>query len=406
MTQRLYYDDSYLREFRAKALKASHTERGYEIILDQTAFYPSSGGQPHDLGHIHSGLVKDVFENEHGEIIHCVDRPVDSQDLECSINWERRFDHMQQHTGQHVLSQAFLRTSKLDTVSFHMGVDYATIDLDAESASMEQVRQAEDLANSILYENRPIKIRMAAPEEVPELGLRKESHRSGPLRIVEVKDFDVSACGGTHVKSTGEVGVITIRKIERVNRQARVEFACGRRALELHRKDVQNLEAIARRFSVGLHETHQRVEKQGEEVRQLRRLLQEKNKTLARLLAREFYVEAPEYQGFKMVKRLFEGEEIDFIKLLAQCVVAQGPCVALLGNRSAQAQLVLAQSESLPWDLRPLISECSRLIEGRGGGSRTLAQAGGRNPSQLQSALDWAEAQVLSKMKRLHPSIN
>jgi alanyl-tRNA synthetase len=397
MTKRLYYDDSYLRNFRAKALKISQTEKGCEITLDQTAFYPSSGGQPHDLGSIHSGLVEDVFENEGGDIVHCVDRPVDSQDLECIIDWERRFDHMQQHTGQHVLSQAFLRTSKLGTVSFHMGVDYATIDLNAESVSMEQVHKTEDLANSILYENRPVRVRIATPEEAPELSLRKESHRSGPLRIVEVVDFDVSACGGTHVKSTGEVGMISIRKIERVNRQARIEFVCGRRALKLHRRDIQSLEAIARTFSVGLHETPQRVEKQGEEVRQLRRLLQEKNKTLASLLAREIYLEAPEYQEFKMVKRLFEYEEIDFIKLLAQSVVAQGPCVALLGNRSVQVQLVFAQSESLPWDMRPLINECCKLIEGRGGGSRTLAQAGGRNPSHLRSALDWAEAQILSE---------
>jgi alanyl-tRNA synthetase len=397
MTQRLYYNDSYLRRFRAKALKISKTERGYEVTLDQTAFYPSSGGQPHDLGSIYSGLVEDVFENKCGEIVHCLDRPVDSQDLECIIDWERRFDHMQQHTGQHVLSQAFLRTSKLGTVSFHMGVDYATIDLNAESVSMEQVHKADDLANSILYENRPVRVRIATPEEVPELGLRKESHRSGPLRIVEVEDFDVSACGGTHVKSTGEVGMISIRKIERVNRQARIEFACGRRALKLHRTDIQSLEAIARGFSVGLRETPQRVEKQGEEVRHLRRLLQEKNKTLARLLAREIYLETPEYQGFKLVKRLFEDEETDFIKLLAQSVVAQGPCVVLLGNRSVQVQLVFAQSDSLPWDMRPLINGCCKLIEGRGGGSRTLAQAGGRNPGHLQSVLDWAEAQVLSE---------
>jgi alanyl-tRNA synthetase len=278
-----------------------------------------------------------------------------------------------------------------------MGMGYATIDLNTESASMEQVHKAEDLANSILCENRPVRSRIAAPEEVPELGLRKESHRSGPLRIVEVEDFDVSACGGTHVKSTGEVGVITVRKIERVNRQARVEFACGRRALKLHRADLESLEAIARIFSVGLHETPQRVEKQGEEVRQLRRLLQEKNKTLASLLARKFYLEAPEYRGFRLVKRLFEGEETDFVKLLAQCLVDQGPCVALLGNRSEQAQLVLAQSESLPWDMRSLVNGCCKFIEGRGGGSRTLAQAGGRNPSRLESALDWAEAQFPSK---------
>lgn len=277
-----------------------------------------------------------------------------------------------------------------------MGATYTTIDLESGSVGKDQLRQAEDLANAIVYENRAVKVSLVSPEEVPSLSLRKESQREGPLRVVEVEDFDVSACGGTHVKLTGEIGGILIRKVERVNRQTRIEFVCGRRALESYRTDLLSLDMIARKFSVGLDETPQRVEKQIEETRQLRKALQEKNKTLVELLAKDFYAKASEHQGFKTVKHLFEDEEFDFMKLLAQSIVLQGPCVALLANKSSEAQLVLAQSESLRWDLRGLLSECCRLIEGKGGGTVNLVQGGGKNPQQLQAALDLAESRILS----------
>jgi alanyl-tRNA synthetase len=396
MTRRLYYLDSYLRQFQANVLKLSQTDTGFEIVLDQTAFYPTSGGQPHDLGCIQGRPILDVFENEKAEIIHRAEKPVESGELECSIDWLRRFDHMQQHTGQHILSQAFLRTCQLNTVGFHMGASYSTIDLESGNIGKDQLRQAEDLANAIVYESRPVTVRLVSPQEVPNLNLRKESQRQGPLRIVEVEDFDVSACGGTHVRMTGEIGGILIRKVERVKRQTRVEFVCGRRALESHRADLRSLDTIARKFSVGLDEAAQRVEKQIEENRQLRKALQERRETLVELLARDFYAKAQEHQGFKTVKQLFEDEEFDFVKSLAQSIVSQGRCVALLGNKSSQAELVLAQSESMRWDLRELLSECCKLIEGKGGGTANLVQGGGKNPQQLQAALDLAESRILS----------
>ena len=181
-----------------------------------------------------------------------------------------------------------------------------------------------------------------------------------------------------------------------MNRQTRVEFVCGRRALQSHRTDLLNLDTIARKFSVGLDETPQRVEKQIEESRQLRKALQEKSKSLAELLAKDFYAKASTYQGVKTVKHLFEDEEFDFIKLLAQSIVSQGPCVVLLGNKSSRAEMVLAQSESLRWDLRELLNECCKLIEGKGGGTVNLVQGGGKNTQQLRAALDLAESRILS----------
>jgi alanyl-tRNA synthetase len=395
MTERLYYHDSYLRQFEARMVKSEQTAHGCEVVLDATAFYPTSGGQPHDLGTLAGARIQEVVERD-DEIVHRLDGPLASERLDCKIDWERRFDHMQQHTGQHILSQAFVRTAKRNTVGFHMGADYVTIDLDAEGISTQQLSEAERLANAIVYENRPVAARIVPEVEVPALGLRKESLRSGPLRVVSVEDFDVSACGGTHVRRTGEIGSIVIRKVERVNRQARVDFVCGRRSLVSGQRDREALSLVARQFSIGLSEVPARVEKQIQETRQLRKALQLKNKMLADLLANELYRQAPERNGIRIFKHLFEDEEMEFLKGLAQAALTQGSCVvALLGTAGPQATLLFAQSDGLAGDLRQILPACCEVIEGKGGGTRTLVQAGGKNASRLQQALDLAEQRIM-----------
>jgi alanyl-tRNA synthetase len=396
MTERLYYHDSYLRQFEARVVRLEQTVRGCEVVLDTTAFYPTSGGQPHDLGAMAGTLVQEVIERD-DEVVHCLEGSFAGDQVRCEIDWARRFDHMQQHTGQHVLSQAFVRAAKRNTIGFHMGADYVTIDLDAEGISPQQISAAEHLANEIIYENRPIAVRIVPEAEVPALGLRKESQRIGPLRVVSVEDFDVSACGGTHVRRTGEIGSIVIRKVERVNRQARVEFVCGRRSVISGQRDLETLSMVARQLSVGLNEVPSRVEKQLQESRELRKTLQAKNRMLASLLAKEVYAQVPEQQGIRIVKQLFEDEEMEFLKLLAQALVSQGNCVVLLGSGSPQAALLFAQSDNLPGDLRQVLPACCQLIGGKGGGTRTLVQAGGKNTGQLQQALDLAEQQITDK---------
>ena len=396
MTERLYYFDSYLRRFVAKVLRSTETEKGFELVLDQTGFYPTSGGQPHDLGTIQGVPLQDVLENQEDEIIHRTAQAFEATLLDCQIDWQRRFDHMQQHTGQHILSQAFVRTSGFNTVGFHMGANCVTIDLDAEAVSSQQIDEAENLANAVVFENRPVRAQIVAPERLPELNLRKVSQREGPLRVVQVEDFDVSACGGTHVERTGEIGTVVIRKVERVNRQARIEFVCGQRAIAAQRSDRQNLEAIARQFSVGLSEAPARVGRQIEEARQLRKTLQVKNRALANLLAKELYARSGQGAAFRVVKQLLENEEVEFLKLLAQSIIAEGPCIVLLGSRGQQANLVFAQSDDSSLDLRMILSECCSLIRGKGGGTRTLVQARGENPALLQEALDLAQRHIPS----------
>jgi alanyl-tRNA synthetase len=397
MTERLYYFDSYLRRFVARVLRSTETEKGFEFVLDQTGFYPTSGGQPHDLGTIQGVPLEDVFENQEDEIIHRTAQPFQATLLDCHVDWHRRFDHMQQHTGQHILSQAFVRTSGFNTVGFHMGANYVTIDLDAETVNSQQTDEAENLANAVVFENRPVRAEIITPERLPELNLRKVSQREGPIRVVQVEDFDTSACGGTHVRRTGEIGTVVIRKVERVNRQARIEFVCGQRGIAAQKSDRQNLEAIARQFSVGLSEAPARVGRQIEEARQLRKALQVKNRALANLLAKELFARSGQGgTAFRVVKQLLEDEEMEFLKLLAQSILAQGPCIVLLASRGQQATLVFAQSEASSLDLRMILSECCSLIRGKGGGTRTLVQARGENPALLQEALDLAQRHIPS----------
>ena len=396
MTERLYYSDSYLTEFDANVLQGHRAGEHFEVRLDRTAFYPTSGGQPHDLGSIEGHPVVAVLDKPDGAIVHRLEGQIPRTGVHCSINWPRRFDHMQQHTGQHVLSQAFLRTASLATIGFHLSSEYSTIDLEAEEVSLKTLRSAEDLANAIVYENRSVNAQMVSHDEASKLKLRKPSNREGVLRVVTIDRFDVSACGGTHLRQTGEIGGIFIGRVERVNRRTRVEFVCGQRSLRSYRRHLGDLDRISKSLSIARQDAPHRVDKQLQELKQLRKTLKVKNDWLADLLAQELYRRAPSKKGTRIVKHLFEGEERDFIKSLAQRLLACGSCWVLLGNGGSQAQLVLAKSELLPGDLRPVMKECSRLISGKGGGTPTLVQGGGNDPARLQNALDDAEDRILA----------
>jgi alanyl-tRNA synthetase len=209
MTERLYYTDPYLREFDATLIETIPHEGRTALVLDRTAFYPSSGGQPADAGAFHDVRVLDVVEAADGRVLHIVDRAPSTTALHGSIDWTRRFDHMQQHTGQHVLSAAFDRLFGIRTESFHLGAESSTIDL-AREVTASEIERAEDESNRIIWEDRPVSIRFVNAAEARTLGLRKETAREGTIRLIDVTDFDLSACGGTHVARTGAIGIIAI----------------------------------------------------------------------------------------------------------------------------------------------------------------------------------------------------
>ncbi len=396
MTDRLYYSDSYLTEFEAQVVQGEQAGKLFEVRLDRTAFYPTSGGQPHDLGSIAGHPVVEVDDGPDGTIIHRLEHRLPPDRVRCRIHWPRRFDHMQQHTGQHILSQSFIRVASLATVGFHLGTGYSTIDLEAAEVDLDAWRAAESLANSIVYQNRSVTPRLVPPDEAAGLHLRKPSRREGILRVVTIEDFDVSACGGTHVRQTGEIGGIFINRVERVNRRTRIEFVCGVRSLHSYRRRSEGLGRIAKGLSVAPQDAPDRVERQTQEMKALRKRLKAKDECLAGLLAQDLFDQAPSTQGVRIVKHQFEGEESGFLTLLAQRLLACGPCWVVLGNGGEHAQLLLARSESLAGDLRPVMKECSLMVSGRGGGSPALVQGGGSDPGQLRNALDCAAQRVLA----------
>ncbi|MBN8732999.1 MAG: alanyl-tRNA editing protein [Acidobacteria bacterium] len=243
MTRRLYYDDSYLRGFRAEVVGVE----GRRLFLDATAFYPTSGGQPFDMGSINGARVVEVVEEYDGRVVHMVEGDVAPGPVECTIDWGRRFDHMQQHTGQHVLSAVFVERLGMPTLSFHMGAEVSTIELGTAALTTEQIVEVERRANEVIHEGHAVTV--SYHDAGDDLGLRKTSERTGTLRVVSIAELDRSACGGTHVRNTAEVGAVLLRKLDKVRGNVRVEFVCGGRAVKRARADYDTLSRAARVFS-------------------------------------------------------------------------------------------------------------------------------------------------------------
>lgn len=388
-TERLYYTDCYLREFEAQVLDSKDETRGTRVVLDRTAFYPESGGQPSDRGTLGGANVLDVVD-EGDAVIHILDRALPDKAVQGAIDWRRRFDHMQQHTGQHVLSATFERLAGLKTVSFHLGAGASSIDLDSERVGQKQMEAAEEAANDVIFEDRPVRIFFRAEEEVRQLDLRKQTERSGEVRLVEIKDFDLSACGGTHVSSTGAIGVILVRKIERMKGKTRVEFLCGRRALAAARCDYQALSEAARQFSAPGEQVPALLTRQFEELRAMNRTRQKLMERLAEYRARELYSAAAERNGRRVVRAVLDGSDVD-AKRLAHEITHQPGAVALVAAKGKTAALFFAQSPGGPADMGALLKQTLARFGGKGGGTRDFAQGGGVDEAKLEEALAFAE---------------
>jgi len=406
MTERLYYNDSFLYHFDAEVRSVVESPRP-AIILDRTAFYPTSGGQIHDTGWIvpdEPGArfrVSEVADTEDGQVIHYLEAPIKEVQPGTRVHGEidpaRRRDHMQQHSAQHVLSAAFVRLFNMPTVSFHMADDYCSIDLDTPSLSKDQIGSAEGLANEIVLENRCVDMRFVTREEAAKLGLRKlPPAERDQLRLIDIRDFDLTACGGTHVNRTGQIGGIFLRKAEKVRQGYRVEFVAGQRAVSTARRDFNTLTETAALFSAQIYDVPQQARKSLDEIRSLRKQREQSREELAAAQAATLFAETPERHGRKLVVRTFSGRDLDFLKLLAQTLTRQSPAVtALLATESPQPALVFAQSAGQPHDMGALLKETVVKLGGRGGGTKDLAQGGVPQPTGLADALV-AAAQTLT----------
>lgn len=400
MTKRLYYDNPALDEFESVVegvVEPSGQQARTGVILRETAFYPTSGGQVYDTGWLTSGSermrVADVAENEQNAIVHYLEAPARPPAVGSvvlgRIDRERRRDHMQQHSGQHVLSAAFVELYQMATVSFHMGEDYCSIDLATPDVRVEQLIGAEKRANEIIFENRPVAIRYVSRAEAEKLGLRKlPPAERDELRLIEIADFDLSACGGTHVGATGQIGSILLRKTEKVRQGTRVEFVCGERAVRTARRDYTALAEAAALFSSQLGDVPEMIRKSFEEGKSSRRQREEVLEQLAEAMAAAAVREEPEVNGRIVITRSFADRDMSFAKLFAQKATRTGKrVVALVGSAANPPGLVFAQSVGGTLDMGALLKQVLSSVGGRGGGSRDFAQGGVPSGSNVEELL-------------------
>lgn len=367
MTERLYYTDACLREFTARIV----AREGGLVYLDRTAFYPASGGQPFDTGAIAGVPVVEVID-EGERIAHRTAAPVEGDEVRCAIDWPRRFDHMQQHTGQHLLSAVFALLHVAPTLSFHMGGESSTIDLGVPKLDEEALRAAEQRANAEVFANRAVTVSFedAASAE----GLRKPSGREGALRIVSIAGLDRSACGGTHVRSTGEIGPILIRRTERIRNSVRVEFVCGARAVARARADYDSLSRAARLFSAPLDEVPEKVAAQLEEARAAEKALRKLAGELAVYRGRELYHAAvPDAAGFRRLTERRAAGSLEELRAMAQSFTAQ-PKAVFLAVLEQPPSVLLAVSEDAGLDAGGIVKAALAAAGGRGGGTPRIAQ--------------------------------
>jgi alanyl-tRNA synthetase len=377
MTERLYYTDPYARSFDAVVRGVDRRDGRLIVELDRTAFYPTSGGQPFDTGSLGDVRVVDVFDEDDGIVRHAIEggslEP--GQTVHGEVDWPRRFDHMQQHTGQHVLSAAFDRLFGVRTVSFHLGADSATIDL-ARELTPADVAAAEHEANRIVWEDRPVAIRFAAQEEAAALPLRKESRREGTLRLIDVEGWDLSACGGTHVARTGAIGVIAVARWERFKGGQRIEFLCGGRALGRFRAMRDAVDASVRLLSVLPSELPASIERLQAEAKDQKRATVALQAELARFRAEEL-VATPETSGAqRLVLRAIDADA-NGLKGLAAAVTSRPGFAVALVSTATPALVVVARSADVTKSAQQIVAALVATFGGRGGGKPELAQAGG-----------------------------
>jgi len=364
------------------------------IVLDKTAFYPTSGGQPYDTGTIQDSLILEILEEDE-EIIHILQDEL-KEDIGViisgKIDWERRFDHMQQHSGQHILSGTFMKIWGAETVSFHLGEKVCTLDIVKDNLNPEEVRRVEDYASEIIFENRPIKCYFVEGEkELKKLELRKMPDREGKIRIIEVENFDFSACGGTHCRASGEVGMIKITKWEKRGEKIRLEFICGRRVWEDYSWKHELLKNISNKLTVKDSELGEMMERMLEERKEIRKELKEFKENLQDYEALDLLRQGAIKKGkAKVINKVFEDKSVDEVRRLANKIINLEDCVLLFGIKGERANLMLARSEALNYDMNRLMKEVCKFIDGRGGGVPNFAQGGGTNISGVEEALNFA----------------
>jgi alanyl-tRNA synthetase len=411
MTDRLYYHNSFLYDFVAALEEVRPIDGRTALVLDRTAFYPTSGGQVFDTGWLELEplesaretflpklRVTEVADAEDGKVLHFVEGDVPQGPVRVRgfLDVERRRDHMQQHSGQHILSAAFVELFQMPTVSFHMGEESCTIDLETKPLSAMQVARAETRANQIILEDRALGMHFVTPEKAREMGVRKiPPAERNELRLIEVQGFDLCACGGTHVKATGQVGSILCRKVEKAKQGYRVEFVCGERAVRTARRDYETLVESGALLSTHVWEVPASIRKMIEEGKAAGKVQHKLLEEIAELRATQLLADRGQ-DGGRVIAEVFADRELAFVKLLAQKLTQAPGVVALLGAGAGQPALVFAQSAGGIHDMGSLMKEAMAELGGRGGGNKDMAQGGLADAGKLQGAVQKAKDKIVS----------
>jgi alanyl-tRNA synthetase len=399
-THRIYYDDSFVQNFEARVLSCepgppfqsdSGTQQAWEVILDRTAFYPTSGGQPNDLGLIGEARVLDVRDDGE-DIIHIVDRVIPPGPVKGCLDWSRRFDHMQQHTGQHLLSAMFQERFGLPTVSFHLGAEICTIDLSGPEPSEEILEGAARAANQVIFENRPITVRYGTAEQLTAIGVRKQVERSGILRAIEIESADLQPCGGTHVKHTGQIGLIMLRGVSKIRQDWRVEFVCGGRPARFARSDFQLLRQLSERLGVAPDSAAAALERAFTErdthFKNLRATLQRLSQAeAAAALAAADTLPG----GMRAITMVINDIHPEYLTAFASELAKSEKAIALVAHRES-GQIILAQHPSAARNMNVLLKQVLEKVPGKGGGTKDFVRAKLNDPAQAEQAVALAKS--------------
>jgi alanyl-tRNA synthetase len=377
MSDRIYYADPQCTEFDAVVTATTRLSERPAVALDITAFYPTSGGQPYDTGRLGDARVVDVVESDAGDVWHVLDREIEAgRHVHGIVDRERRFDHMQQHTGQHLLSAAFDRLNHARTVGFHLGALVSTVDLSI-AVPASAIAAAESEANRIVWEDRPVEIRFVGEAEAATLPLRKEPERSGTLRVIDVGGYDLSACGGTHVSRTGAVGLIAVLSAERLRGGTRLEFVCGGRALRSLHTFRDAVSGCVHHVSVAPEELPAAIERLQSESKDQRKAMKDLQERLAGYEAAALASAAEEVNGVRQVVRAVEGRDQHGLKAMALAICSTPGFRAALLSTTPPYVAVLARSKDGKGDCAVALEALMAAFGGRGGGKPELAQGGG-----------------------------
>jgi alanyl-tRNA synthetase len=402
MTTKLYWHDSHLTQFSAQVVDCFVQDGHQVVVLDQSAFYPGGGGQPCDTGAINAARVTAVAMAEDGRMLHHLAGDVPftvGETVAGAVDWPRRLEMLQQHTGQHILSQAFWQLWGAETRGFRIFEQVAEIDLTLDGSPEEltaAMRQGEELANAVVFEDRAVRLHTVTPTEAAQLPLRKENFNTDCVRVIEIADFDWSPCGGTHAQRTGEVGLIAVRGWERAKRMTRVQFVCGGRALRDYRAANQTATSVARRLSVGRDEALEAVARLLAEHKKLERHARALVELATRAEAQELLAATPVTPTPRIVLRIFDDRDFDDLKLLAHHLVADHGVLALLATRTRDlVRLVCARSADLPVEAHTLLKRVCEQLGGRSGGKPEFAQGSGSRVAELERTMAEAAASLM-----------